>query len=69
MTEFQDKQAVKNLGTDEWFFIGYEEDKTEDTATMKIYQTNAGDMFAVAIHRDYISFEVVTDDDGEFLVY
>ena len=69
MTEYQDKQAVRNLGTDEWFFIGYEEDETEDTAKMRIYQTNAGDMFAVGIDDDYISFEVVMDDDGQFLVY
>ena len=64
MTKYQEKMAKRELGTSEWYYIG----DTEDGKS-KVYQTEAGDMFATGMEDDRISFEVYTNDDGEFLAY
>jgi len=65
MTEYQDKQIVKELGVDTWSFI-------QDVEDCKVYQAddNNSTLFAIGKNDDYVSFEVYPNEDNDsFYIY
>jgi hypothetical protein len=56
MTEAQDIKASKELGTEQWYFVGF--DGTNEDGEHKIYETDKGDLFAVNQKTGKMSFEV-----------
>lgn len=71
MTEKTDIKIARETGCEDFFFVGFEDDKTEDTAKFKIYQSENADntLFAVSTdENETLSFDVY-ENDGVFEVY
>ncbi|KAB7891430.1 hypothetical protein [Poseidonibacter ostreae] len=71
MREETDKKIVKETGSEEFYFVGFEDDKTECNAKFKIYQSENAEKTLIAVSNDdseKVSFEV-HEDDGVFEVY
>ena len=68
MTEYQDKQATREMGTSEWSFVGHPYEEGIEDESWRVYQTESGELFAVDTQSDRMSFEVY-ENEGEFLVY
>ena len=70
MKEITDIKIVKETGCEHFYFVGYEDDKTEDDAKFKIYQSENNEATLIAVSRDEretVSFDVY-DNNGTFEV-